>query len=35
MYIRDYLEEKYGLDEVLNGGLKVTTTLDYDSTKTI
>lgn len=29
MYIRDYLEEKYGLDEVLNGGLKVTTTLDY------
>jgi penicillin-binding protein 1C len=29
MYIRDYLEEKYGLDVVLNGGLKVTTTIDY------
>lgn len=29
MYIRDYLEEKYGLEEVLNGGLKVTTTIDY------
>lgn len=33
MYIRDYLEEKYGLDEVLNGGLKVTTTIDYELQK--
>ncbi|MEN9551800.1 MAG: hypothetical protein RI935_177 [Candidatus Parcubacteria bacterium] len=33
MYIKDYLEEKYGLDEVLNGGLKVITTLDYDLQK--
>lgn len=30
MYIKDYLEEKYG-DKLLNeGGIKVTTTLDYD-----
>lgn len=29
MYIKDYLEEKYGLDTVLNGGLKVVTTIDY------
>lgn len=29
-YIREYLEEKYGVDEVENGGLKVITTLDYD-----
>ena len=30
MYVKDYLEEKYG-DELLNkGGLKITTTLDYD-----
>jgi membrane peptidoglycan carboxypeptidase len=28
-YVRDYLEEKYGKDTVLNGGLKVITTLDY------
>ena len=29
MYIREYLEEKYGVDMVQNGGLKVITTLDY------
>lgn len=29
-YIRDYLEQKYGADTVLNGGLKVTTSLDWD-----
>ena len=29
-YIRSYLEENYGRDAVLNEGLKVTTTLDYD-----
>jgi 1A family penicillin-binding protein len=29
MYIREYLEEKYGTDMVQNGGLKVITTLDY------
>ncbi len=29
MYIREYLEEKYGVDLVQNGGLKVITTLDY------
>ncbi len=29
-YIKDYLEQKYGADMVQNGGLKVTTTLDYD-----
>ncbi len=29
-YVRDYLEQKYGADEVENGGLKVITTLDYD-----
>jgi membrane peptidoglycan carboxypeptidase len=28
-FVREYLEEKYGDDMVLNGGLKVTTTLDY------
>ena len=28
-YIKEYLEEVYGLDMVENGGLKVTTTLDY------
>ncbi len=30
MYIREYLEGKYGIDVVQNGGLKVITTLDYD-----
>ncbi|HUO56497.1 MAG TPA: transglycosylase domain-containing protein [Candidatus Paceibacterota bacterium] len=29
-YILQYLEQKYGVDEVQNGGLKVVTTLDYD-----
>src|SRR3990167_5518350 len=29
-YIREYLEKKYGVDVVENGGLRVTTTLDYD-----
>lgn len=29
-FIRDYLEEKYGPDVIERGGLKVTTTLDYD-----
>jgi 1A family penicillin-binding protein len=29
-YIRSYLEEKYGTDKVLNGGLRVITTLDWD-----
>ncbi len=30
MYIREYLESKYGTDMVQNGGLKVITTIDYD-----
>ncbi|MBP6948471.1 MAG: PBP1A family penicillin-binding protein [Candidatus Pacebacteria bacterium] len=30
MYIREYLENKYGEDVVQNGGLKVITTIDYD-----
>jgi 1A family penicillin-binding protein len=29
-FIKDYLEQKYGSDAVENGGLKVTTTLNYD-----
>lgn len=29
-FIKDYLEQKYGVDAVENGGLKVTTTLDAD-----
>ena len=29
-YIQEYLEQKYGVDAVQNGGLKVITTLDYD-----
>ena len=29
-FIKDYLEQKYGTDMVQNGGLKVTTTLDYN-----
>ena len=32
-YIREYLEKKYGVDAVENGGLRVTTTLDYDLQK--
>ncbi len=30
MFIKDYLTQKYGEDEVDNGGLKVITTLNYD-----
>ncbi len=30
MYVKEYLEEKYGEDVVLNGGLKVITTIDYE-----
>jgi penicillin-binding protein 1C len=33
MYIREYLEQKYGDDVVQNGGLKVITTLDYNIQK--
>lgn len=29
-YVRDYLENKYGVDAVEQGGLRVTTTLDYE-----
>jgi 1A family penicillin-binding protein len=29
-YVREYLEEKYGVDVVQNGGLRVITTLDYE-----
>ncbi len=29
-FIKDYLEQKYGAEAVETGGLKVTTTLDYD-----
>lgn len=29
-YVREQLEEKYGKDTVLNGGLRVITTLDYN-----
>ncbi|MEK7572731.1 MAG: PBP1A family penicillin-binding protein [Patescibacteria group bacterium] len=29
-FIKDYLEQKYGIDAVEKGGLKVTTTLDYN-----
>lgn len=35
MYIRDYLEEQYGVDVVQNGGLKVITTIDYEMQKQI
>ncbi len=34
MFIKDYLDQKYGEDEVQNGNLKVITTLDYDLEKT-
>lgn len=34
MFIRSYLEEKYGKEVVNNGGLKVITTLDYELQKT-
>lgn len=30
MMVRDYLEQKYGRDAILNDGFKVTTTLDWD-----
>ncbi len=30
MYVRQYLEEKYGINKVEQGGLRVTTTLDLD-----
>lgn len=33
MYIKDYLEKTYGEDVLINGGLRVTTTLDYDIQK--
>lgn len=33
MYIREYLEERYGKDYVEKGGLKVYTTLDWDLQK--
>ncbi len=33
MYVREYLEEKYGQDAIQNGGLKVVTTIDYDLQK--
>lgn len=29
-YVREYLEQKYGEDAVISGGLRVTTTLDYE-----
>jgi penicillin-binding protein 1A len=29
-YIRQYIENKYGVDQLYNGGLKVYTTLDWD-----
>ena len=32
-FIREYLEEKYGIDAINNKGLHVTTTLDYDLQK--
>ena len=32
-FLREYLEEKYGADEVANGGLRIISTLDYDLQK--
>ncbi len=29
-FIKDYLEQKYGAEVIENGGLKITTTLDYE-----
>lgn len=29
-YVKDYLEKKYGIDMIESGGLKVTTTIDYE-----
>lgn len=34
MYVRDYLEEKYGAEAVETGGFKVYTTLDWDMQQT-
>ena len=34
MYVKDYLEKRYGADVAENGGLRVVTTLDYDLQKT-
>jgi 1A family penicillin-binding protein len=33
MYVREYLEQKYGVEAVQNGGLKVITTIDYNLQK--
>jgi 1A family penicillin-binding protein len=33
MYVKDYLEKKYGEDVLTNGGLRVTATIDYDLQK--
>ena len=33
MYVKDKLEEQFGSQMVLNGGLQITTTLDYDIEK--
>jgi penicillin-binding protein 1C len=33
MYIREYLEQQYGVDVVQNGGLKVVTTIDHELQK--
>jgi len=33
LYIKEYLEKKYGVDAVERGGLKVTTTIDYNLQK--
>ncbi len=33
MYVKDKLEEQFGAQMVLNGGLQITTTLDYDIEK--
>lgn len=35
MYIREYLEQQYGQDAILNGGLKVITTVDYELQKKV
>ena len=32
-FIKDYLEQKYGVDTVESGGLRVTTTIDFDLQK--
>lgn len=32
-FVREYLEEKYGADEVANAGLRVISTIDYDLQK--